>query len=137
MAKDAKPVQPVRFTTTKYSELRVVLDPSAKKEVAGAVITTGLKKSFKSGLPTSVQFMDGELTTSDPEIIKALKSHPSYGLDWIAEDQEGEVELPDEVLKKVNEKRELVQSVRSKCPTCGKDFKNDFALQGHMKTHDK
>ena len=134
MADQAKPVT---FISKKYKELRVVLDPVMRKEVAGAVVTSGLRHIFPDDLPRAVEFKNGEFTTSDKLTIQALKEHVNYGVQFISTDQEGEPELKDEAVQELNAKEELTQAARSKCPECGKDFKTDFGLQGHMKTHNK
>lgn len=126
--------QTVTFLTRKHSALRIVLDPSRKKEVAGNVITEGLGKKFADKLPVTVEFINGQYETSDKAIIKALKEHQGFGYAFYDRDED-KAEPTIDAIREGNEKKALAEELRSQCDVCGKKFLNTQQLNGHMAVH--
>ena len=125
----------VTFISRKYKELNVVLDPRTYQMDAGRQTMIGLNGKFPQGM--SVQFHDGVYTTSDPAIIDALRAHMSYGMGFYSNEPGEAVQPTDEALRNENEKKQLATEAGAICPECGKKFKSDFGLQGHLKSHTK
>ena len=126
--------QTVTFIARKHSALRIILDPSRKKEVAGNVITEGLKRQFSDKLPKTVDFIDGQFVTSDKAVIKAMKAHEGYGFAFYDPNEDG-VEPTVAAIRVENGKKALAEELRSQCPECGKKFQTDQQLNGHLATH--
>lgn len=124
----------VTFIARKHSALRIVLDPSRRKEVAGNVLTEGLKRQFKDKLPVTVEFIDGQYITSDKDVIKAMKAHEGYGFAFYDMQEDG-VEPTITAIRHENDRKALVEELRSQCPECGKKFQTSQQLNGHMATH--
>lgn len=120
------------FISRKHSALRIVLDPRIRIKNMGRSTTESLTGQTQLGL--SVQFRDNMFETNDPVTIKALKNHPDYGMAFRS-DEQMKVEPTAEAVATENEKKAVAEEVRSTCPTCGEKFKNEFALNGHLKSH--
>lgn len=125
----------VTFIAKKYKQLRVVLDPRISESVGGIRVMKGMTGQFPQG--KTVEFNEGEYSTSDEAIIEALKAHPSYGMSFYS-DEPGEAITPtDEAVALENEKKEVAEELASQCPKCGEQFKNAAALTGHMRVHNE
>jgi len=122
-----------KFMSLKFSSLRLVLDPKIKKEVQGSLVGSSVFGKFPNG--QTVEFENGEYSTSDPEIIKELKSHPYYGTMFVCATQEGTVKISDEGLRSNNERGTIVDDLSSVCPICAKKCKNEAGLIVHMRSH--
>lgn len=124
----------MNFVSTKYRQLRVVLDPKSHIEIQGKRITKGLYDKFKNGLV--IEFQDGEFKTDDQRVIEALKSARGFGVDYITEGLE--VEVPsDEAVEHINAKKEVAESTRTTCQFCGKKFRKEFELNAHIEAEHK
>ena len=64
--------QPVQFIS-KYTELRIVLEPRYRRIVGNHSELSGGK---------AVQFREGRFSTSDEEVLSALRAKGSYGIDF-------------------------------------------------------
>lgn len=94
----------------------------------------GMTGQFPIG--KTAEFEDGVFNTDDPKVIKFLKAHPHYGVDFVANDpEEAGVELSDQAVREQNEKKVLAEESGGGCPTCGKQFKSTSQLNTHMLTH--
>lgn len=120
----------MKFIARKHKGLRIVLDPRIRHKEMGRTITESLTGNTKMGL--TVEFHDGFYETDDPKIIKALKSADGYGLDFFSDDKEPD-EPSVEAVRAENEKKEYQQKIANKCPYCGDEFKNEKAVEAHMK----
>lgn len=115
----------MQFISRKYKQLRVVLDPKAAKEVEGRRMMVGLKGDFPIG--KTVEFQNGVFVTDDPKVIKLLKSHDDYGVDFYALETDKKTGKPvaakpsDEALRKLNEKKGLAQEVADTNPAAEGD----------------
>lgn len=123
----------MRFISRKHRNLRIVLDPRIRVKDFGRTITQSLTQQTKLGL--TVEFKDNLFETNDKVTIEALKNHPEYGFAFISDEVGVKVEPTVEAIAAHNEKKAVAEEARSTCDICGAKFKNDFALNGHMKTH--
>lgn len=123
----------MKFIARKHKNLRIVLDPQVRFKQMGRTFTQSLTGDTKLGL--TVQFANGIFETKDKETIKALKGHSGYGIQFFS-DEAGEAVSPSvEAVAAENEKKAVAEEVRSTCPECGEKFKNETALNGHMRVH--
>jgi len=112
---------------SKYANLRLILEPKRWKEIEGS-------KFLTDGL--TVEFHNGQYSTNDKDIIEKLKNTKIFGRDyWSGE--KGKDELTVEAVREKNEENEYKEELQSTCPECGKKFKTEFALKGHLASHDK
>lgn len=125
----------MQFIAKKHSSLRIILDPRIRIKDMGRTRTESLTGLTKLGL--TVEFHDGLFETNDPKIIKALREADGYGISYIAADPNETNEPSVEGVKALNEKKAYAEEIASTCPKCGNKFKTEFALNGHMKTHNK
>ncbi len=86
----------------------------------------------------TIEFVDGEFSTDDKDLIKDIKAHVHYGVDFVsAADDEAPAAPSDQALAEQNEKAEIAEELGSQCPKCGKQFKNAQAVNAHMRTHNE
>lgn len=112
---------------SKFANLRLILEPKRWKEIDGS-------KFLTDGL--TVEFQNGQFSTKDEELIKKLKNTKVFGRDyWTGE--KGKDELTPEAVKEINETKEYIGKLESKCPECGKEFGSEASLRGHMLSHRK
>lgn len=102
------------FISKKYKSLRVVLDPKSYQIIEGKRLVVGLEGKFKIG--KTIEFENHKFETDDKAVIDALKNSDQYGFEYYAleKDKEGkvkEVKLSEQALRKINEKKELVEDV--------------------------
>jgi len=121
----------MKFVSTKYRQLRVVLDPKSQMEIQGKRVTKGLYDLFPNG--KTVEFNDGEYETKDKAIINALKSSSGYAVDFVTDEREAD-QPNDEALLKKNEKKEFANEIASVCPKCGAKYRKPIELEAHMKS---
>lgn len=118
------------FLARKHRNLRVVLDPHGMVIDGGQRMLKGLKGDFATGM--DVEFVDGTYETNDPKIIKAMKSHPRFGITFYSDDAEADTPSQDEA-SKVEETQKYTEQLASKCEFCGKEFANTGLLAAHHK----
>lgn len=125
----------MQFLARKHSGLRVVLDPRFRKKEMGRTTTESLTGATKLGL--TIEFVNGVYETKDPEVIELIKAHPSYGMDFFSADLKEVIVPTEEAIQAENEKKEVVEEIASVCtePGCGKRFRNQTALNGHLRIH--
>ena len=122
------------FLATKRRNLRVVIEPRIAREIGGQRVMGGMFEKYPAG--RTIEFVDGEFHTDDKELIKDIKAHVHYGVDFVSsEKDEAPVAPTDQALREQNEKAEIVEELGSQCPKCGKEFKNAAAVNGHLATH--
>lgn len=121
----------MQFFTRKYKNLRLVVEPRSTIVIEGVPIIKGLNNRFPLGL--TVEFIDGQYKTNDPEIIKAIKKHPNYGTHFYAEDYNPEDRNEEGALAD-EEKKSAAERVGSQCPFCAEKFANKGLLAMHVKS---
>lgn len=115
----------MKFTSKKYSELRIVLKPTYQRIV-------GMSSETVQGI--TVEFHDSVYETEDKEIIDLLRNSDYYGVSFFS--NEAVADEPNPVgLKEENEKRLVAEEVGSVCPVCGFKAKSEFGLKSHMRSH--
>lgn len=128
----------VVFRSLRFKLLRIVLDPKAKKEVMGQLVTTSLTNRFKNHPHgVTVEFENGFYETDDEEIIEALKSHEDYGSMFDSTDTVV-IEKSDAAKGRESERTVVTGAVASTDPTCtvcGEKMKNAKGLEIHMRSH--
>jgi len=123
----------MKFIARKHKGLRIVLDPRVRIKDMGRSITQSLTGQTKLGL--TIEFHDGIYDTNDKEVIKALKNHPGFGLEFF-NDEPVPVTPTVEAAAAENEKKGYAEEIRSTCTECGKKFANETQLNVHMRTHE-
>lgn len=128
----------VVFRSLRFRLLRVVLDPKAKKEVMGQLVTTSLTNRFKNHPHgVTVEFENGFYETDDAEVIEALKSHDDYGSMFDSTDS-AVIEKSDAAKGRESERTvvtEVAASTDPTCSVCGEKMKNAKGLEIHMRSH--
>lgn len=119
----------MRFISKRYSGLKITLDPAGVTVIGGRPIIQGLNGMFPAG--KRVEFNEGIYDTTNEKEIEALKNHPEYGFAFFS-DEPGAVEVSAEAKRADAEKKAKADEVASQCPHCGKKFKNEQAVNGHM-----
>ena len=91
----------MKFISTKYKALRIVLQPKTRRFVGGQwQIVPG----------TTVEFVNSVYETEDEGIIRALKRHRYYGF-LIHSDEPVKDEPNPEGIKEINAKKEISKKV--------------------------
>jgi len=128
----------VVFRSLRFKSLRIVLDPKAKKEVHGQLVTTSRTNRFPDHpFGVTVEFENGFYETTDESIIEALKAHDDYGSVFDSTDEQV-IAKSEAALRQENERVAVAEDVASTDPTCtvcGEKMKNAAGLKIHMRSH--
>lgn len=109
---------------SKIKELRIILEPSRKREVNGEVYRTP---------GHTVEFQNGMFETNDTKVIERLKNVKGYGRLFVSDSDDNAPSK--ETIKEQNEKQEAANGIGFTCRKCGFKAKNEFGLQSHMRSH--
>lgn len=128
-----KEIKKVTFTSLKFKNLRVVLDPMTKKEVQGSLVASSIFGKFPRGFVA--EFENGIFTTDDQLVIELMKENPYYGAMFVSSDKDEKVKIGDAGINMLNTRNTVADELASTCPTCGFKAKSKAGLDIHMRSH--